>query len=44
MVEGDIIEASDIPNVYNPVTMEKTRSFEEGYSLVVAGLDYFDPF
>lgn len=34
MVEGDIIDASDVPVSYNPGTMEKTRSFEEQFFLV----------
>jgi two-component system nitrogen regulation response regulator NtrX len=34
MVEGDIIETSDIPNVYKPGTTEKTRSFEEQFFLI----------
>ena len=34
MVEGDIIEASDIPNAYKPVPKEKTRSFEEQFFLI----------
>ena len=34
MVEGDIIEASDIPNAYKPESMEKTRSFEEQFFLI----------
>jgi two-component system nitrogen regulation response regulator NtrX len=34
MVEGDIIEASDIPNAYKPESMEMTRSFEEQFFLI----------
>ena len=34
MVEGDIIEPSDLPALYNPRTMEKTRSFEEQFFLI----------
>jgi len=34
MVEGNIIDASDVPAPYNPGTMEKTRSFEEQFFLI----------
>ena len=34
MVEGDIIDAPDVPASYNPGTMEKTKSFEEQFFLI----------
>ena len=34
MVEGDIIDASDVPAPYNPGTMEKIRHFEEQLFLI----------
>ncbi|MBU4185700.1 MAG: sigma-54 dependent transcriptional regulator [Proteobacteria bacterium] len=34
MVEGDIIEASDLPSLYNPEIMEMTRFFEEQFFLI----------
>jgi len=34
MVQDDIIEASDLPALYNPGIMETTRSFEEQFFLV----------
>ena len=34
MVEGDIVEASDLPSLYNPEIMEMTRFFEEQFFLI----------